>query len=115
MAHDFTKAHHLPKIRGQRGHADPYELPRQRRGTTPQMHGRYPDYDVLEQADHWDEATRKVVLARVRDVPPIRFFTPDEARTLRELCDTILAQDHEPRIPTLNFVDAKLHDGRGEG
>ena len=29
--------------------ADPDELPRQRRGKTPQMHGRYPDYDVLEQ------------------------------------------------------------------
>ena len=38
------------------------------------MHGRYPDFDVLEQAAHWDEVTRKVVLDRVENVPPIRFF-----------------------------------------
>jgi hypothetical protein len=29
------------------------------------MHGRYPDFDVLAEADHWDEATRHVVLARL--------------------------------------------------
>ena len=33
--------------RARRLAGDPYELPRQRRGRTPQMHGRYPDYDVL--------------------------------------------------------------------
>jgi hypothetical protein len=41
------------------------------------MHGRYPDYDVLPQADHWDEVTRRMVLARVDDVPEIRFFTAE--------------------------------------
>src|SRR5438876_894465 len=87
-------------------------LPRQRRGTTPQMHGRYPDYDVLEQADHWDEVTRKVVLDRVENVPPIRFFEPREVRTLEAFCDVVVHQDSEPRIPVLNYVDAKL--ARGE-
>ena len=29
---------------------DPRDLPAQRRGTTPQMIGRYPDYDVLSEA-----------------------------------------------------------------
>jgi len=111
----FREAGHLPNLRADGMPADPAGLPRQRRGTTPQMHGRYPDYDVLEQADHWDEATRRVVLARVHDVPPIRFFTPEEASTLQEFCDTVLAQDDEPRIPTLNFIDEKLHEGRGEG
>ena len=67
---DFRDAGHLPNVRGDQG-ADPEGLPRQRRGTTPQMHGRYPDFDVLAERSHWDEATRRVVLARVEDVPPI--------------------------------------------
>jgi len=93
---------------------DPDGLPRQRRGTTPQMHGRYPDFDVLEQSGHWDEVTRRVVLARLRP-PPLRFFDDAEARTLGAFCDVVLAQDAEPRVPVLAFVDAKLHDGRLDG
>ena len=93
---------------------DPEGLPRQRRGTTPQMHGRYPDFDVLEQADHWDEVTRRVVLARL-EPPPLRFFDEAEARTLGAFCDTVLAQDREPRVPVLPFVDAKLFEGRLDG
>jgi Gluconate 2-dehydrogenase subunit 3 len=115
MGHDFTKAHHLPKLRGKQEQADPYELPRQRRGKTPQMHGRYPDYDVLEQAGAWDEPTRAVVFARVDDVPEREFFTEAEATTLRVFCDDLLAQDSEPRIPVLAFVDAKHAAGQTEG
>jgi hypothetical protein len=113
---DFSEAHHLPKRRGpEQALADPAELPRQRRGTTPQLHGRYPDYDVLEEAPHWDEATRDVVLARVHDVPEIRFFDDAEAETLAAFADVVLAQDSEPRIPVLAYVDAKLFGGRGDG
>ncbi len=93
---------------------DPDGLPRQRRGTTPQMHGRYPDFDVLEQAGHWDEVTRRVVLARLHP-PPLRFFDDAQARTLGAFCDVVLAQDREPRVPVLAFVDAKLHEGRLDG
>jgi hypothetical protein len=94
---------------------EPPGLPRHRRGTAPQGRSRYPDFDVLEQARHWDEATRAVVLGRVDDVPPIRFFTDAEARTLRAFCDVATAQDGEPRIPVLEMVDAKLHAGRLDG
>ncbi|HET7130169.1 MAG TPA: gluconate 2-dehydrogenase subunit 3 family protein [Gaiellaceae bacterium] len=91
------------------------DLPRQRRGTVPQMHGRYPDYDCLENADHWDELTRKVVLDRVENVPERRFFDDGEAETLEAFCDVALAQDAEPRIPVLAFVDEKLAEGRLDG
>jgi hypothetical protein len=74
---DFRGAGHLPNNRPDRLPSDPRGLPRQRRGITPQMHGRYPDFDVLSQARHWDEATRRAVLRRVHEVPPIRFFTAD--------------------------------------
>jgi Gluconate 2-dehydrogenase subunit 3 len=90
-------------------------LPRQRRGTAPQMRGRFPDYDVLDQAGHWDEVTRKAVLDRVHNVPPIRFFDTSERDTLEALCDHLTAQDCEPRIPVLNYVDEKLHEGKLDG
>ena len=107
----FRDADHLPS----RGTWDPRRLPRQRRGVTPQLHGRYPDYDVLAEAGHWDDVTRRVVLDRVENVPPIRFFTDDEARTLTAFCDRITAQDAEPRIPVLAYVDEKLHENTGAG
>ena len=106
----FREPHHLP--REGRDPANPAGPPRQRRGITPQLHGRYPDFDVLEQAEHWDEATRKVVLDRVENVPPIRFFEPREARTLEAFCDVVTHQDAEPRIPVLNYVDERLHRGQ---
>jgi hypothetical protein len=94
---------------------DPHRLPRQRKGVTPQMVGRYPDYDVLAEQRHWDERTRKVVLDRVEHPPPIRFFSVDEARTLEAFCDVATAQDGEPRIPVLTYIDEKLHEGRRDG
>src|SRR5207237_652295 len=81
-------------------------LPRQRRGITPGMVGRYPDFDVLEGADHWDEVTRKMILDRVRNVPPIRFFDNREAATLNALCDHLTGQiGEEPKLPVLAYVD----------
>jgi hypothetical protein len=94
---------------------DEERLPRQRRGTTPQMRGRYPDYDVLEQSGHWDPVTRAMVLARVEQVPAITFFTTAEAATLSALCDVLTAQDAEPRIPLINFIDEKYATGTLDG
>lgn len=116
MPYDFAEAHHLPNRRlPEQAHADPYDLPRQRRGVTPQMHGRFPDYDVLEQVDHWDEVTRRVVLERVESVPEIRFFAMDEVETLTAFADIVLAQDAEPRIPVMAYVDQKLFNGERDG
>jgi hypothetical protein len=110
----FRNADHLPKRRS--GVPVPHrELPRQRVGITPQMHGRYPLYDVLAESDHWDEVTRSVVLARLAPPPPLRFFTAAEARTLTAFCDDVLAQDAEPRIPVVPGIDQKLFEGRTDG
>jgi hypothetical protein len=115
MADDFRDAGHLPNRRPDRQPPDPAGLPRQRRGITPQMHGRYPDHDVLADSPRWDPATREVVRARVEDVPSRRFFTKPEFACLCAFCDVVLAQDADPRIPVMSFVDAKLHDGRLDG
>ena len=81
----------------------------------PQMHGRFPDHDVLAQVEHWDPVTRRTVLQRVDSVPPIRFFSPAEAATLGAFCDVVMAQDDEPRIPVLALIDDKLHARRLDG
>lgn len=112
---DTSLPDHLPNLRADRQPPHPSWLPRQRRGTTPQMIGRYPDFDVLESTGSWDDATKKVVLARLEPPGPLRFFTPDEEPTLRAFCDIVLAQDDEPRVPVAEFVDAKLADGQLDG
>jgi gluconate 2-dehydrogenase subunit 3-like protein len=112
---DVSRPDHLPHRRPDGQPPHPSWLPRQRRGTTPQMIGRYPDFDVFDALDTWDEATKRVVLARLQPPGPLRFFTTAEEPTLRALCDTILAQDREPRVPVAEMVDTKLADGRLDG
>lgn len=112
---DKDRGEHLPNRRPDRQPPHPSWLPRQRRGTTPQMIGRYPDFDVLDTVETWDEATKGVVLARLEAPGPLRFFTRDEEPALRALCDACTAQDREPRVPVAETVDAKLADGKLDG
>jgi hypothetical protein len=112
---DISRPDHLPNRRPGKQPLHPSWLPRQRRGTTPQMIGRYPDFDVFDALDTWDEATKRVVLARLEPPGPLRFFTAEEEPTLRAFCDTVLAQDREPRVPVAEMVDSKLAEGRLDG
>ena len=89
-ARNFRRAEHLPNLRPDRQPGSPDELPRQRNGITPQMHGRYPDFNVLEHASRWDQPTREVVLARL-EPPEYRHFQPEELPTLEAFCDTVMA------------------------
>ena len=80
--------------------------------------GYYPDFEVLSQQAFWDEATRHVVLERVEKVPPIRFFTAEEASLMQALCDRLLPQDDRDqahKIPLVNFIDQRLYDRRISG
>ena len=73
--------------------------------------GYYPGYSTLSQQDFWDEATRRLVLARVEQVPPIRFFSPKEARLMQAVCDRLLPQDDRDeahKIPILNYIDSRF-------
>ena len=112
---DLRQPDHLPNLRPDRQPRHPSWLPRQRNGTTPQMVGRYPDYDVLQNADHWDAATREVVMSRLQMNGPLRFFTAEEEPALRALCDVTTAQDTEPRVPVAEMVDEKLASGKLDG
>jgi len=112
---DLRKPDHLPKRRPDHQPPHPSWLPHQRCGTTPQMIGRYPDYDVMDNAGNWDHATRDVVSRRLDTKGPLRFFTAAEEPTLRSLCDVTTAQDCEPRVPVAEMVDDKLASGRLDG
>jgi hypothetical protein len=112
---DLSRPDHLPKQRPDGKPLHPNWLPRQRRGITPQMIGRYPDYDVMAAQDGWDEVTASVVAERLAPPGPLRFFTPEEEPALRAFCDATTAQDAEPRIPVAEMVDAKLADGKLDG
>ncbi len=110
---DFRDPGHLPK-RSTRPF-DSSHLPRQRRGITPQMVGRYPNFDVLDTVDDWDHVTREAVLARLHISGPLQFFSAEEEPTLRALCDTLSFQHEEPRVPVAEMVDRKYAQGKLDG
>lgn len=80
--------------------------------------GYYPGYSTLDQQAFWDEATRRVVLDRVRNIPQIRFFSPEEASLMEAICARLMPQDDRDnahRIPLVHFIDERLHAGRIDG
>jgi hypothetical protein len=115
MAHSFRTGDHLPHNRPDHDPPNPAGLPRQRAGTTPQMHGRYPDFDVMARREHWDPVTRAALEERLEQTPQCRLFDEREQRTLGAFLDVVLAQDAEPRVPVLAMIDAKLHGRQFDG
>lgn len=80
--------------------------------------GYYPGFSTLAQKDFWDEATRRKVLSRVNDIPPIRYFTPQEHELMEAIVSLVLPQDDrapERRIPIVPRIDERLHRGRTPG
>lgn len=76
---------------------------------------RYPGFSTIAQAGHWDRATAGVVLSRLGRPADIRFFTPPEEAAARALFDQLLNQHAEPRVPVINFVDARLAERQTDG
>jgi hypothetical protein len=80
--------------------------------------GYYPGFSTLAQRSYWEDATRELVLGRVERVPPIRFFTQDEAAIFAAVADRVLPQDDRDavhRIPIVNAVDERLFERKGPG
>jgi hypothetical protein len=80
--------------------------------------GYYPDFSTLDQQNYWDAATRKLILDRMENIPPIRFFTPEEVLTMQAVIDRVMPQEDRTesrRIPILPFLDTRLHTNRIEG
>jgi hypothetical protein len=84
----------------------------------PDQPGYYPGFRTLDQQKFWEQRTREVVLDRVQNVPPIRFFSPEEAGLMNAICRHILPQDdRDPlhRIPILPWIDKRLYDNSHDG
>jgi hypothetical protein len=80
--------------------------------------GYYPGFSTLGQKKFWDEATRTKILDRVHKIPPIRFFTAEEAALMEAIAGHILPQDDRlpaRRIPIVPSIDKRLHAGRTPG
>jgi hypothetical protein len=80
--------------------------------------GYYPGFSTMSQSAFWDEATRAVVESRVYQVPPIRFFSPDQVELLTAVMDRVIPQDdrdEEHKIPVVHYIDDRLYEGRIDG
>lgn len=82
---------------------------------TPQGKGRFPGFDVLDQAHVWDAVTAGAVLARLMLPNMLSFFTSDEVGIAQPMLDLLLGQDGEPRVPVLPLIDARLSTGETDG
>ncbi len=92
----------------------PYRPPAQR-AITPQGRGRFPGFDVLDQARCWDDVTAGVVLARLALPNMLSFFSAHEVGIAAPMLDLLLAQDDEPRVPVLALIDSRLATGETDG
>ena len=81
---------------------------------TPGWAGRFPGFDVLEQAPHWDQVTAGVVLARTDTPTAVKFFTESEESCARALLNLLTGQDGQA-VPVLEMVDARLAAGETDG
>jgi hypothetical protein len=88
----------------------------QNRGRTPGSRpSRFPGFDVLDEVDRWDAVTSGVVLTRLTPSPELSFFTGVEQATAEALCDQLLAQHDEPRVPVAALIDVRLATGETDG
>jgi hypothetical protein len=73
---------------------------------------RFPGFEVLGQAPHWDQVTADLVLSRTRPPADCRFFTAAEQACAEALLDLLLDR---PGVPVLAMIDARLAAGETDG
>jgi hypothetical protein len=78
--------------------------------------GRFPGFNVLSQAAHWDAVTAGVVTARTGPLPDPQFFDDAEQACAAALLDQLTGQcDDDLGVPVLEMVDARLAAGETDG
>jgi hypothetical protein len=79
--------------------------------------GRFPGFDVLNQAPHWDQVTKDLIEARVRTSPPaVTFFSDTERGCAHALLNDLTGQDRDDaRVPVTQMVEARLAAGETDG
>ncbi len=78
----------------------------------------YPGFSTLQQRGHWDQATRRVILDRVHNVPEFKHFNTHQQATLEALCNRVLPQGFRPadrRVPIAPWIDLNCERTTLEG
>lgn len=76
---------------------------------------RFPGFDVMALAQHWDPPTATVVRARLRAPEPPRFFTLAEEAAADALFDELLDLTPEDGVSITIAIDARLAEARTDG
>jgi hypothetical protein len=76
---------------------------------------RFPGFDVLAQAPHWDQVTAELVASRCGPPPETTFFNDTERVCATALLDDLTGQYRERPVPVLPMVDARLAAGETDG
>jgi Gluconate 2-dehydrogenase subunit 3 len=84
-------------------------------GSGPEGASRFPSFDPVGQSAHWDLVTAGVVLARLGSPADFRFFTPAEQAIATALCDLLLDQSGDARVPVAQSVDSRLAEQETDG
>lgn len=79
--------------------------------------GRFPGFDVLSQAPHWDQVTAELITARSEPPPEVKFFNDAERACATALLDLLTGQDGNDQyaVPVLEMIDARLAAGETDG
>ncbi|MDQ2908343.1 MAG: gluconate 2-dehydrogenase subunit 3 family protein [Candidatus Eremiobacteraeota bacterium] len=86
-------------------------------GPLPQP-GYYPQFSTMSQEKFWDAATRSVVRERLDSVPPIRYFSAEQTRFWKAVCERMLPQDDRDeahKIPIVPHIDKRLYEDAQKG
>ena len=99
-------------------------------GIDPGWSRRFPGFDALGQAPHWDQVTEAVVTAQVSPLPVTKFFAAAEEACARALLTLLTGQDEggqneaaeaagqhgaDLAVPVLEMIDARLAAGETDG
>ncbi len=75
----------------------------------------YPDYNVLDSINEWDEHTKEVVLKRLGPFPEKRFLQEQEVRKLRLIIKHMVYDERDDIFDwILSYMDQRLHSEIGE-
>lgn len=77
----------------------------------------YPEFDVMEQKEYWDDHSREIVEKRLlKEAATYQSLTEREANTLFQFCSILLDEQREEILRyILRHFDQKLSSDIGEG
>ncbi len=80
------------------------------------MQGNYPDFDVMQSHEAWDDRTQEVVFSRIGEPGQLLFFSAGQARVLKAVCTRLLADEREELLNQVAaHIDRKIAGDVGEG